>query len=81
MVETRTVTIPSKAEHEGFYSMTISLPWVCPVCGNPRGEPEIAKSYDGSLWMHVNIWHNPCGHIDSYVSVREEYRKLHGVKP
>ena len=66
------VTIPACDEHEGIYKVTVCLRWVCPVCGEPRGEPHPVRSYDGSLTMIVHGWFNPCGHIDKYAAVRSE---------
>lgn len=70
--ESRTVTIPACAEHEGYYSVTVSLRWVCPQCGGPRGEPFKTLSYDGSRRLCVDGWSNPCGHVDLYSDARAE---------
>lgn len=71
MTAYRSVTIPACVEHQGFYQMTVMLPWVCMHCGGPRGEPHDVRSYDGSLWMNVDGWDNPCGHAEKYQAVRE----------
>lgn len=69
----RTITIPSCREHQGRYSITLSVEWVCPVCGGPRGEPYKTVSYDGSLQLRgVDGWQNPCGHLDTYIDIRQE---------
>jgi hypothetical protein len=68
---TVTVTIPAREEHEGLYSITVTLPWVCLVCGGPRGETHQSLSFDGSRRMSVDGWSNPCGHIEKYSMVRE----------
>ena len=68
------VTIPARDQHEGFYQMTVEIADACPKCGGPRGETFKQRSYDGSLTMIVDSWHNPCGHVDKYDAVREEYR-------
>lgn len=70
--EYRTVLIPARANHEGFHSMMVTLEWVCPRCGGPRGEPFDTVSYDGSRRLHCDGWRNPCGHVDKYAAVREE---------
>lgn len=70
-VETRTVTIPSCVAHWGMYSITVKLPWVCLVCGGPRGEPTKVLSYDGSLRMSCDGWENPCGHVEKYSDIRK----------
>lgn len=41
---TRTVTIPARREHAGYASLTVTLAWICPVCGGPRGEPFAGQS-------------------------------------
>jgi len=69
----KTVTIPAKPNHEGFYSLTVTLPWFCIHCGKPRGPVRDGRSYDGSLNMFVNIWTNQCGHIEKYSEVVAHY--------
>jgi hypothetical protein len=66
----RTVVIPSRETHEGYYSMTVALPWTCLHCGGPRGEPFDALSFDGSRRLNVHSWLNPCGHVEKYSEVR-----------
>jgi len=67
------VTIPSRNDHEGIFSMTIEVPDVYPKCGGPRGKPFDTISYDGSRRLHCSGWENPCGHIDRYSDVRNAY--------
>jgi len=69
------VTIPSRQEHEGIYAMTIEISDFCPICGGPRGVPIQGLSYDGNRPLNVSIWSNPCGHVDYYSRVREEYKQ------
>ena len=66
-----TVTIPERQEHDGYHSMTVTLPWVCMYCGAPRGKPRKGVSYDGSRRLEVDRWDNPCGHVEKYHEVRE----------
>ena len=68
----RTVTIPASAEHEGRRRIQVTLAWVCPRCTGPRGQVVRAISYDGSQRLECDGWTNPCGHVDSYESVRRE---------
>jgi hypothetical protein len=70
--ERRIVTIPGCMNHAGHHAIQVTVDWVCPECGAPRGEPYKALSYDGSRRLGVDSWRNPCGHIDGYPSVREE---------
>lgn len=71
----RTVTIPN-ALHFADWTMretiVVRLYWLCPVCGQPRGEPYPAHSYDGSTRIKVDAWSNPCKHVDYYRDVRRE---------
>lgn len=69
---TRTVTIPACAQHEGLYTVTVTVPWVCPTCGGPRGEPYDTVSWDGSRRLGCHGWTNACGHLDKYSAVRRE---------
>ena len=68
----RTVTISACAEHDGFYSVTVTIQWICPVCGGPRGEPFNTISWDGSRRLYCHGWKNACGHVDYYADVRKE---------
>jgi hypothetical protein len=69
------VIIPACVFHEGISQMIVELNWICPICGTPRGEPCKVRSYDGSKSMVVDGWTNPCGHVDKYSDIREEYRR------
>lgn len=69
------VTIPACDEHLGNMSMTVEISDFCPVCGGKRGTPEHGFSYDGSRRLAVDVWENPCGHVDYYKNVRAEYRQ------
>ena len=67
------VEIPTREEHEGFYSGTFEISDKCPVCGGPRGVKRWkGLSYDGSRRLSVDCWSNPCGHIDKYSDVIKE---------
>lgn len=68
----RAVRIPACDEHAGWHAVTVSIPWVCPVCVGPRGEVRQTVSYDGSRRLHCDGWTNPCGHVDKYAAVRAE---------
>ncbi|NNP68412.1 hypothetical protein [Acinetobacter sp. Ac_5812] len=68
--QVKQVTIPAVAEHGGFHHMTVALPWVCIHCGSQRGEVRQGMSFDGSRRMQVDMWDNPCGHVEKYADVR-----------
>lgn len=69
-METRQVVIPAREQHDGYYVLTVRLPWVCLHCGGPRGEPFDTVSYDGSRRLACHGWSNPCGHVEKYSQVR-----------
>lgn len=72
--EVRTVRIPGSTDHAGQHLISITLRWVCPTCGRPRGQLRPATSYDGSRRLACDGWTNSCGHIDYYADVRREPR-------
>lgn len=68
----QTVYIPSCDNHGGIHGIHVRLRWICPKCGKPRGKPVGGLSYDGSQYLSVHKWTNPCGHVDKYDDVRHE---------
>ena len=70
--ELRTVQIPGSEQHAGQHLITITVAWVCPVCGGARGPVFRTISYDGSRRLGCDGWANPCGHTDLYAAVRRE---------
>lgn len=71
----QTVRIPGSRDHRGHHLITVTLAWVCPVCGGPRGQVVRAISYDGSRQLACDGWTNPCGHVDLYAAVRNEAQR------
>ncbi len=74
--EHRTVRIPGSDDHDGHHLITVTLSWVCPVCGAARGRVFPTVSYDGSRRLTCDGWTNPCGHVDFYADVRAEAASL-----
>ena len=72
MLNIKQVTIPARAQHDGFHKCSVNLYWYCPECGGERGELFNTISFDGSRRLGCNGWRNPCGHIDKYDDVRVE---------
>lgn len=75
-VAPRTIVIPACFDHKGYKSLTLKVDWTCVVCGGQRGAPRWGLSYDGSLHLAVNVWDNPCGHIENYQLLRDHYAHL-----
>jgi hypothetical protein len=69
------VTIPTKSNHMGNPNNRVSLriPNTCPICGGKRGIPYKDYSFDGNRSIEVDRWINPCGHIDTYASIRNQF--------
>ena len=63
--------------HPGEYRRVIEVEISdnCPKCGGARGKPEVGYTYDGSIRIIVDIWENPCGHIDKYEDVWKEVKQ------
>lgn len=68
--EEREVRIPACAQHDGYASIRVRLPWRCLHCDGPRGEPQDVISWDGSRRLACHGWVNPCGHVELYREVR-----------
>ena len=51
-------------------TMTISA--FCPTCGGRRGEPHGLNQCDDGAYYWVQVWDNPCGHLDRYRAVIAE---------
>ena len=48
----------------------------CPRCSNLRGEPEQTSQHEDGVSYSVDVWHNPCGHVDMYADVVDEAASL-----
>lgn len=73
--EYRTITVPARVDHGGDPAnrLTVTLRWVCPKCGGPRGEVFETSSWHGDKELTgVQGWQNPCGHTDFYDAIRHE---------
>lgn len=74
--ETLTVVVRDRASEDPWGSgltnpciREVTIPAVCPQCGGPRGEPRWLRTYDDGVWYSVQVWDNPCGHLDTYRDV------------
>lgn len=82
-VETITVTVRDRSAEAPWGSGPISpvirkvtISANCPECGGLRGEPTGLNSCDDGAYYWVQVWKNPCGHVDLYESVIEEAAEL-----
>ncbi len=55
---------------------TVEISTDCPVCGGKRGTPTNLNQYDDGVHYSVDIWTNPCRHVDSYAAVVREAARL-----
>lgn len=70
---TRTVrVIQRSADGWNIRIVSVTVAWVCPVCGQPRGEPFNLNFCEDGEWFSCDRWDNPCGHIDLYKDVIAE---------
>lgn len=77
--ETMTVIIRD-ASHERPWGVGLTTPVTrkvtisafCPTCGERRGEPRGSNQCDDGAFYWVQVWTNPCGHIDMYSAVAKE---------
>lgn len=50
----------------------------CP-CGQPRGPRSWLRQHDDGETYYVEVWTNPCGHVDRYAAVVVESRQYVGT--
>lgn len=86
MTETPTMTVIVRdRKTEGAYwgsngpwspvLKTVTIDAICPQCGGPRGEISGMNQFEDGVSFHVNVWKNPCGHIDYYPAVLAEAKE------
>jgi hypothetical protein len=83
MDEFREVEIPKSKSTDLEYvrkylreTVKVKVKWICPECGEKRGDVYQTWIMDGSYRVHCDGWKNPCGHIDPYWKVLEEAQAL-----
>ena len=60
----------------GIRTKTVTVPWVCPVCGGPRGVPFRTTIRDDGDAARADAWNNECGHVDMWEHVIAEAAAL-----
>ncbi|OMC00343.1 hypothetical protein A5733_04325 [Mycobacterium sp. NS-7484] len=86
MNDTMTVTVRDRAAESPWGSgpinpitRTVTIAAACPRCGARRGTPQGLRQCDDGAFYWVQVWHNPCGHIDYYDNVISEAEQLEAV--
>lgn len=51
---------------------TVTIGSACPQCGADRGRPVNLNQHDDGVYYSVDVWTNPCGHVDTYTAVLAE---------
>ena len=51
---------------------TVTISDRCPVCSGERGAPSNLNQCDDGAYYSVDVWRNPCGHVDLYENVARE---------
>lgn len=64
-----------------YYPMTVEISDNCPVCGSKRGTPRGHHFCEDGEWFTVDIWDNPCGHLDMYKDCYKESATLKKKEP
>lgn len=55
--------------------VTVEIADACPVCGSPRGRPRPYRGSGNGEPYEVDVWDNPCGHVDQYATVLNEVER------
>lgn len=68
----RTVRVQDTQDHLVPQVVTVTVPWICPACGDPRGETEQVTIRMAGQQVQIDRWINECGHIDRHRDVVRE---------
>jgi hypothetical protein len=60
----------------GLVIRTVEIADNCQQCGGPRGPVRGFNGAEDGDYYHVNVWTNPCGHVDFYGPVLAEAAAL-----
>lgn len=83
-MDTMQVTVRDRSTEAAWGSSGLTTPHLrtvtisarCPVCDGPRGVPTGLNSCDDGAFYWVQVWDNPCGHVDQYAAVMTEAAAL-----
>lgn len=86
--KTLSVRVCDRGTGREFVGVTIRRATIearCPQCGGPRGVDIDGQStvrnhnfHEDGEWLSVDVWTNPCGHVDMYEAVLAEARAAEG---
>lgn len=81
--ETMTVTVRDRSREPAWgqgltspVTRTITISAFCPKDGQRRGEPQGRNECDDGAFYWIQVWDNPCGHVDLYEDVIKEAAAL-----
>lgn len=81
--DTMTVTIRDRSAERPWGSgptnpvtRAVTISALCPTCGERRGEPTGLNQCDDGAFYWIQVWSNPCGHVDMYADVVVEAARL-----
>jgi hypothetical protein len=81
--ETMTVTIRDRSAEAPWgvgptspVVRTLTISASCPTCSARRGQPSTLRQHDDGCTYYVDVWTNPCGHLDRYEAVVDEARSI-----
>jgi hypothetical protein len=58
---------------------TVTISAYCPRCVERRGTPSNLNQCDDGAYYSVDVWKNPCGHVDAYAAVVKEAKEFAAV--
>lgn len=78
-LDTMTVTVRDRSAESAWgvgitapVTRKVTISAYCRTCGRRRGEPRGLHQHDDGVWYWVQVWNNPCGHVDRYEDVLAE---------
>lgn len=77
-METMTVRVLNRGTGRGYTYPTvheIAIPVDC-WCGQRRGTPTSKRFSEDGGWLTVDVWENPCGHVDTYTALLAARRAI-----
>lgn len=81
--ETITVTVRDQSREPAWGSgplrvctRAVEISAFCRICGARRGERRGFNQAEDGIYFWVQVWENPCGHVDLYPDVVKEAEEI-----